>query len=582
MTRRLYYDDPWTTEFAAVLTGRGEAKGKPYALLEATYFYPESGGQVADTGWLGDARVTDVQDQDGEVRHFLDRPLPAEAGASVAARIDRDVRLDHMQQHTGQHVLSAAFVEVLNAPTVSFHMGDELCTIDLDRDDLTWDDVTRVEERVNAVIREDRPIAVLYPSEAELAAMPLRKDPQVQGNVRVIAVEGFDLSPCGGTHCTRTGQLGAIHVRRWERVRQKARVHFLVGRRAGADHRAKNRVVLSLSAALSAREPELEARVADLLARGKEMSRELEAARAELASHEGMLALANARFIGRHRYATVRAADASHAKALARVLSAEPTVVACVTTPGGEVALASGAEAGVHAGDLFRELAPRRGGRGGGQAGLAQGRVSADAVDAFVEDVAAWLAKLAGDAAAQGRVNREVAAKDGAKVRIREAAPADAEEMIAYTRALLESRPWILLDVQDYNTSLPQAQARLAGYRAKPRAIVLVAEHEGKIVGELSFAAGERARTRHAGDVGISLLAPWRGRGIGRALMETLIAWCRERAIVEKINLGVMHVNEPAIALYRALGFAEEGRIRRAFKIDEQWIDEIRMGLVLS
>lgn len=582
MTTRLYLDDPFACEFASELVTQGEVKGKRFAVLAATLFYPESGGQLADRGWLGEARVLDVQEVEGQVRHLLDRPLAGADGDRVAGRVERAVREDHMQHHTGQHLLSAAFVEVLGAHTTSFHMGEEVCTIDLDREELTPEEVARVEDRVNAVIREDRPIAVLYPEGAARAAMQLRKETTVAEGIRVIAVEGFDMSPCCGTHCTRTGQVGVIHVRRLERVRQKARVHFLAGQRAVADHRQKARLALSLSGALSVKDDQVEARVTDLQARLKELAREAEASREQIWRQQAAALTAEARWLGRHRLVTAPAESPAHAKALALALATDPEVVAYLWTPAGDAALSAGTETGVNAGQLFRELVAARGGKGGGQAGLAQGRLVPEVARDLGAGVLAWLGKMAADPATLGRLARAHAARDGTAFRVREALPADAAAMVAYMEELLRSRPLILWEEGEPVPTVQKRQARLAGAQGKDHEITLLAEHEGRIVGQLDFRSGERRRVRHAGELGLSVAADWRGRGVGRALLSDLIEWCRERGVVRKINLGVLPHNEPALALYRSLGFVEEGRARRWVAIDGQYHDEINMGLWLE
>ncbi|NUO15000.1 MAG: alanyl-tRNA editing protein, partial [Planctomycetaceae bacterium] len=250
-TRRLYLDDPFTTAFTAKVVATGTREGRAFVELEATHFYPEAGGQLPDRGRLGGRAVVDVQEDGERVLHFLDGPEAGLApGTAVAAEIDRATRLDHMQQHTGQHMLSAALLELFRIPTLSFHMGAEGSTIDLDAAELTAAQLEAVEDRVNLLIQEDRPVQVLYPDEAGLAALKLRKEPAVTGRLRVIEVEGFDHSACGGTHCTRTGQLGVLHLAHWERVRQKARLHFLVGMRAVRDHRIQNGRLAALSAML--------------------------------------------------------------------------------------------------------------------------------------------------------------------------------------------------------------------------------------------------------------------------------------------------------------------------------------------
>lgn len=387
MTKKLYLDDPFTCDFSAALVRTGDAKGVPYAVLDATHFYPEAGGQLADRGTLAGCTVVDVREHGEEVLHLLDRPLAAAPGATLDGHVDRRVREDHMQQHTGQHMLSAAFIEVLGVPTLSFHMGEDVCTIDLDREDLTWDQVTLVEDRVNAVIREDRPIRVLYPTPDERAALALRKEPTVTENLRVIQVEGFDQSPCCGTHCTRTGQIGVIHVRRWERVRRSARVHFLCGQRAVADHRARARTVLALSAAFSASSDQLEARVADAQLRIKDLAREAEALREELWTHQATALAASARPVNKVRLVTAPVSSPAHAKALALALTSSPDVVAYLYTPAGDAALAAGNATGVNAGALFKTLVTTRGGKGGGQAGLAQGRLAPDVAASLAREI---------------------------------------------------------------------------------------------------------------------------------------------------------------------------------------------------
>lgn len=391
MTKKLYLDDSFTFEFTAAVIATGEEKGAPFAVLAETHFYPEAGGQRADRGWLGDARVIDVQEVAGAVRHVLDRPCTAAPGDAVAGKVERAVREDHMQQHTGQHLLSAAFMEVIGVPTVSFHMGEDICTIDLEREDLTWDEVARVEDRVNQVIREDRPIAVLYPSDAERAALKLRKEPAVAESIRVIAVEGFDHSPCCGTHCARTGQVGAIHVRRWERVRKSARVHFLCGHRAIQDHRQRNRVVLALSTAFSARDDQLEARALDMQLRIKELSKEADALREQLWKHDAARMLSSAVSVGSVRYVSASVDSPAQGKALALALTEQPDVVAYLFTAAGDAALAAGTATGVNAGQVFKTLVSARGGKGGGQAGLAQGRLAPEVARELCEAVRAAL-----------------------------------------------------------------------------------------------------------------------------------------------------------------------------------------------
>jgi alanyl-tRNA synthetase len=230
MTERLYLTDPYLTNFTARVVSSAERDGKPAALLDRSAFYPEGGGQPADRGTLGAARVVDVQESAGDVIHLLDRPLAA--GTDVEGRVDWDRRLDHMQQHHGQHPLSAAFERVHGAPTRSFHLGERTCTIDLDFSVSKLDDAAlrKAEAAANESVWRNLPVIARDFSGEERNRLPLRKEP-IKGD-RVVLVEGVDASPCGGTHPLRTGDVGAIAVvgaQKWGQG--SARVEFVCGAR---------------------------------------------------------------------------------------------------------------------------------------------------------------------------------------------------------------------------------------------------------------------------------------------------------------------------------------------------------------
>ena len=238
-SERLYYDDSYTTRFEARVVDRGEHRGKTAVELEKTFFYPESGGQLADRGRLGRTDVVDVQSEDdGRVWHVLAAEVSDE---SLAAEVDWARRFDSMQQHTGQHILSAAFERMAKAPTVSSHLGEDRSSIEVSLGDASWKAVGDVEEAANRIVWEDRPIERHWVSESELARFALRKPPPSDragsgGRIRIVEIPDWDLSACGGTHTRRTGEVGAIKVVRWEKVRGNVRFEFLCGARALADH----------------------------------------------------------------------------------------------------------------------------------------------------------------------------------------------------------------------------------------------------------------------------------------------------------------------------------------------------------
>jgi len=245
MTERLYYNDSFLYDFRASVVDTQELKRdgnqSTWAVkLDRTAFYPTSGGQPFDTGLLTtesksgvplEVAVEDVfEDEEGEVWHRVSKVLPP--GAEVRGLIDAERRRDHMQQHTGQHLLSAAFVQLLNSKTVSFHLGEEISTIDIDSSAVSRDDLVRVERLSNEVIAENRPITVRYATRDEASQMGVRKLPERQGEIRLIDIKDFDLNACGGTHAQSTGQIGGLFIRRTEKVKQGTRIEFVCGLRA--------------------------------------------------------------------------------------------------------------------------------------------------------------------------------------------------------------------------------------------------------------------------------------------------------------------------------------------------------------
>ena len=250
MNDRLYYQDDYIQTFSAQITKRGtEEDGTAYVVLSETAFYPTGGGQPCDLGLLGDIQVVDVEEIGGEVRHRLSSPLPEEI-TEVTGQIDWERRFDHMQQHAGQHILSAAFLEVVQAETLAFHLGKERVTIDVRLDELTEDVWIKVEQRANQVVLENHPIIVRFVDEAELATLPLKKQPSVTENIRVVMIPDFDYNPCGGTHPARTSEVGMIKILGWERHRGNIRLEFICGWRALRDYTRKQATVRELASHL--------------------------------------------------------------------------------------------------------------------------------------------------------------------------------------------------------------------------------------------------------------------------------------------------------------------------------------------
>ncbi len=276
---KLYYADAYCRRFAARILEKEETERGPAVRLDRTPFYPTSGGQPHDLGMLGDVRVLDVWTNDaGEVWHLLERRLP-ERVTEVQGEIDWQRRFDHMQQHSGQHLLSAAFIRLLDAPTVGFHLGSADSTLDLDFAELSRESAFKVEDEVNRIVWEDRPVVARFVTEEELARLALRRDPQVTGDVRVVTVEGYDATPCGGTHVTRTGEIGMLKITGVERYKGGTRVTFVCGRRALEDYRRALQTLQQASLELTVGQDQLPGAVIRLREEGREMRYMLNKAR---------------------------------------------------------------------------------------------------------------------------------------------------------------------------------------------------------------------------------------------------------------------------------------------------------------
>ncbi|MBX3001979.1 MAG: hypothetical protein KF893_25870 [Caldilineaceae bacterium] len=377
MTERLYYDDAYTTRFEARVIGAMSLDGRPGVVLDRTFFYPTSGGQQHDRGLLNNIPVVDVQvTPDGEICHLLARPLPPIT--EVNGEIDWLRRYDHMQQHSGQHLLSQTFYHVLGAETVSVHFGDPYCTLDLDSEDLSPSQLIAVEEHANAILWENRPIYHYWITDAELDSVPLRRPPKVSGQIRIVEIEGYDWSACGGTHVRRTGEIGVIALLRVEKMRRQSRVHFLCGQRVLADYRSRRILLNDVAALLDAHYEQAPELVGKLQSANKEMDRQIRTLQEELLGHRARTLLASARFVGNVRIVAQvqHDLDPNALKGLAQRLQAEPRTVAllCCESGGKGTAIFARAEGvDLNAGQLLRDVLSQFGGGGGGRLDFAQG-----------------------------------------------------------------------------------------------------------------------------------------------------------------------------------------------------------------
>jgi alanyl-tRNA synthetase len=375
MSIRIYYTDPHCTEFDAVVAEYRLLDGHPAVMLDRTAFYPTSGGQPNDVGTLGEARVIDVRESEaGAVWHVLDRELTP--GSRVRGLVEPARRLDHMQQHTGQHILSAAFDRLSRARTVGFHLGADVSTVDLSIE-VTRPAIATAEDEANRVVWEDRPVAIRFVDEAEAAALPLRKEPERGGTLRVIDVDGYDLSACGGTHVGRTGAVGLVAVLSSEKLRGGTRLEFVCGVRALRWLRTYRDAVAGCIRHVSVAPQELPSAVERLQTDGKDLHKTVKDLRARLAGYEASALAASAEEAadGRQVVKALEGYDQDGLKAMALAICASPGFqVALFSTSAPHVAVvARSKDRVVDCAAVLKELMAAYGGRGGGRPELAQG-----------------------------------------------------------------------------------------------------------------------------------------------------------------------------------------------------------------
>jgi len=387
LTQRLFWQDAYRREFEASVVERLQVDGHPAVVLDQTCFYPTSGGQPHDTGVLGDVSVLEVREQDGRLLHLLEAPAPER----VAGRIDWDRRWDHMQQHTGQHILSQAFERELGAETLSFHLGEEVCTIDLDAPTLETGQVSAVVELANRIVLQDRAVSVREYGPGEAQGLSLRKAPRDQDSLRVVTIERFDVCACGGTHVRVTGEVGPIHIRRWSKQRGGARVEFLCGWRALRDYRRKDTICYAVAGRLSTGVEDLADAVGRLMDAEQAARREAEALRGRLLALELPRLAAEAENLGQVRVLCrkLEGYDAGNMRYLAQELTRDPGMIAllAVALPAPQVCFARSDDVSIDVGQLLREVLGRYGGKGGGRPHMAQGGgVSVEDLDRLLAD----------------------------------------------------------------------------------------------------------------------------------------------------------------------------------------------------
>jgi len=292
--RRLYFEDAYRREFESRVLEFRSFEGRPALVLEATCFYPEGGGQPGDLGEIDGVKVVGVIEDQGQILHLLEKEVRAE---KVKGKIDWARRYDFMQQHSGQHLLSGVFFELLGAETLSFHLGEETASIELDLAQLGEVDTEKVERRSAEIIFENRSIKTYFVEEREINQIPFRKKPAKSGLIRVVEIDRFDYSACGGTHVRQTGEIGLVKIIGQEKIRKNVRVYFVCGYRALKDYQHKEKILARLATGLGTSIIQLPLTVERLQFEARDLRKRCLKLREEMNQYEAEKIMAEARGI---------------------------------------------------------------------------------------------------------------------------------------------------------------------------------------------------------------------------------------------------------------------------------------------
>ncbi|WP_461366451.1 alanyl-tRNA editing protein [Candidatus Darwinibacter acetoxidans] len=362
---KLYYSQPRLRELETRIVSQREQGDKHLVVLAETIFYPTGGGQPHDLGTINGVPLLDVFEEGGTVYHVLPQPL---TGGEAFAVLNWERRFDHMQQHSGQHLFSAVFQDEYGYKTDSFHLGEEYCSIDITAPLLSPEEQLGAEKRANELILEDLPVSTYTLQPEEFDSVPLRKVPDLPGPLRIVEIQGFDYSPCSGTHVERTGQIGLLKLLKAEKYKGMTRVYFLCGQRAWEDYRRKHEICTSLVSLLAVPEAELEERIRSELERKKETEKLLEELTAELIQFRAQKLVSEGQS---PYYLELPGISVAEAQQLARaMLNLTPGAV--VINLGERLVLTHNLPQGPHLGQLVKEQAQPLGGRGGGSPTAAQ------------------------------------------------------------------------------------------------------------------------------------------------------------------------------------------------------------------
>lgn len=378
-TQKLYYFDSYITEFEANILEIVTYQDKFAVILDKTYFYPESGGQPSDIGTINNINVSYVLEKQDKILHITDSKL--ELGPA-RCEIDWSNRFDSMQQHSGQHIISACFYKLYEGETSSFHIGKETATIEIDIESFDAEMAERVEAMANTMIYGNLPVTTDIVDKEKLALLPLRKQPKVESNIRIVNIEGCDCTPCGGTHVKATGEIGMIKIKKWEKLKGSHKFEFVCGNRALTDYRYKNALVNKLGAYLSAPEQEVEKAFLKFKDDYNNMQKQLSQLRSEMVNIDAQaLMQQNIDVKGIKVISKVlENRDFNDVKLIAQIIASVPSHITllAVNNKNAQLIFTRSDDIDINMNDLLKSVLPSISGKGGGSSKAAQGGGTGD------------------------------------------------------------------------------------------------------------------------------------------------------------------------------------------------------------
>jgi alanyl-tRNA synthetase len=378
-TQKLYYSDSYITDFQANIIEVLPYEDKFALILDKTFFYPESGGQPCDKGTINDEEVVYITENEGNTLHITQKKLPV---GPALCHIDWNVRFDNMQQHSGQHILSACFFKLYNGETSSFHIGKDSSTIEIDVENFDVLMAEQIEELANGIIYKNTAITAAIVDKDALAALPLRKQPKVDSNIRIISIKDCDFSPCGGTHVNNTGEISIIKIKKFEKLKSSYKFEFVCGKRALKDYTYKNYIVNRLSAHLSAPESNIENAFNKFTEDYKNLQKQISALRGEVVNYDVQYLLQQALVFGNAKVIAkiFDDRDFNDVKLIAQALVSSPSNIALLANRGQscQIVFSRSEDLSVDMNSLLKGILPSINGKGGGSPKAAQGGGTGD------------------------------------------------------------------------------------------------------------------------------------------------------------------------------------------------------------